>query len=231
MMAMAEEEIPRRQRLRVTYRHGPELRYVSHLDLMRALERAMRRARLPLAYSQGFTAHPRIVTAAPLPVGFTSEAEVMDIWLSTPVSPSEFAGRLAPQLPVGLTILSVEDIPLTEPALPTMLRQARYRVSLPAGIPLADVRQAVERFLSAPSIPRPKRGKGPGKPGPGSYDLRPLVVSLEAREGESGPELEMVLVAEASATGRPDEVLDALGYGDVPAGITRMELIFERAGG
>jgi radical SAM-linked protein len=78
------------QRLRVKFSRGDEIKFISNLDLMRLWQRALRRAGMPLAYSEGFNPHPRISLAAPLPLGVTGEAELMDIVLSRPVSPHFF---------------------------------------------------------------------------------------------------------------------------------------------
>jgi len=212
-----------RQRLRVTYRHGPELRFISHLDLIRAVERAVRRAGLPLAYSQGFNPRPRITWAAPLPLGFTGEAEVADFMLNEPLEPAEFLRRLSAQLPAGLTLLSAFEVPRQAPALPAILTQARYRATLPAQRDLEEARRRVTALLASQSIERPRRGKGRGQ---GVYDLRPRIVSLEASLSLAGLELEMTLSAQAQTSGRPEEVLAALGYGDEPALIARLELLF-----
>ena len=93
------------QRLRLKFGRGEELKFLSHLDLMRLWERALRRAELPLAYSEGFTPHPRVALAAPLSVGVTSEAELMDVFLSRWVAPQSFVTQAKKQLPQGLKIL------------------------------------------------------------------------------------------------------------------------------
>ena len=69
------------QRLRVTFTRGEEMKYITHLDLMRFWERALRRAELPVAYSEGFSPHAQIALAAPLPVGTTSDCELMDVFM------------------------------------------------------------------------------------------------------------------------------------------------------
>jgi len=74
------------QRLRIKFSRGEEIKYISHLDLMRCWERALKRADVPLMYSEGFSPHPRISLAAPLALGVTSEAELMDITVSRWVS-------------------------------------------------------------------------------------------------------------------------------------------------
>src|SRR5215217_5071694 len=97
------------QRLRVTFARGDLLRYITHLDLMRSWERAIKRAELPIAYSEGFTRHPQLALAAPLPVGATAEGELMDVYLESALEPKVFHDRLARQTPPGLTIEQVEE--------------------------------------------------------------------------------------------------------------------------
>jgi len=218
---MASEPTGGPQRLRLTYRHGEQLRFVSHLDLIRVFERALRRAGLPIAYSEGFNPRPRITCGAPLPVAFTGEQEVADFLLSVPMELDEFRRRLAAQLPAGLELSAVEEVPRSLPSLPAILRAARYRASLPASIPIEEVEQAVVSFLEREELERPARGRRQG-----SYDLRGLVIELGAHADAGGPALEMLLRAEPGATGRPEEVLDALGYGHVPAHVARLTLDF-----
>src|SRR4030043_377355 len=89
------------QRLRLKFSRGEELKFLSHLELMRLWERAIRRAGLPLAYSEGFTPHPQIALAAPLSVGVTSQAELMDVILSRWMPPQSFTAQIEQQLPPG----------------------------------------------------------------------------------------------------------------------------------
>jgi len=213
-------------RLRVTYRHGPELRYISNLDLIRLFERALRRARLPIAYSGGFNAHPRIHIAAPLPVGFAGENEMADFLLSQPVEPAAFQERLMQQLPQGLALLSVVVVARKEPSLAAQLREARYRAQLPATLELERVREDVRELLAREQIARSRRGK---KGRMRKYDLRPLILALVVVPGDAGPQLEMTLAARDAATGRPEEVLAALGYSDIPTDITRVQMMFEES--
>jgi len=214
-----------RQRLRLTYRHGEELRYISHLDLIRTFERALRRAGLPVAYSQGFNPRPRATWAAPLPLGFTGEGEVADFIMERPVPPAEFAARLVVQLPPGLSLLDVRAVPRKAPALPALLRQIRYRVVLPGQSDLERAKREIEWLMASTNLERPRRAKG-DKPGKGTYDLRPRVVSLGARAPDQRIEIEMLLCAGENDTARPEEVLDALGYVNTPTLVTRLELIF-----
>src|SRR3989304_4165372 len=104
-------------RLRVRFGRGPEVKFISHLDVMRFWERAFRRARIPLAYSEGFNPHPRISLAVPLAVGVTSEAELMDVFVSRTVSPHWFTDAVRQQLPAGIEILGVQQVGLNLPSL------------------------------------------------------------------------------------------------------------------
>ena len=91
------------QRLRIRFSRGEEIKYISHLDLIRLWQRALNRAGIPLAYSAGFNPHPRISMALALAMGVTSEAELMDIMLDKFVSPHSFTAAISRQLPRGIT--------------------------------------------------------------------------------------------------------------------------------
>ncbi len=191
-------------RLRITYGVNGPLRYVSHLEQVRVWERAMRRAGLPLAYTGGFTPRPRLQVALPLPLGFAAEAEWLDIWLERPVAPDEFRRALTDVLPEGLEIRAVEEVPPDAPALPARVQAAEYIVFVETVIPAPEVQRRIEAFLAATEMRRERRGR--------PYDLRPLVLSLHLEESRpDGVLLKMTLSAREGATGRPEEVLDALG--------------------
>ena len=208
-------------RYRITFTRDRAVRFVGHLDLAKTWERVLRRADLPVAFSQGFHPLPKITFASALPVGCTSEAEVMDVVLTEPIAPSDMAARLAPALPAGIAIASITEVPLNAPALQAALRWAEYVVTVETDETREQVESKVQTFLAAPSLMRERRGK--------SYDLRPLVLSLTVEAVlASSVQLVMRLLADASAgTGRPDEVLAALGWADAPAQIHRRELGFE----
>jgi radical SAM-linked protein len=212
-----------RQRLRITFAKGQPIKYISHLDLMRTWERALLRAQVPLAYSEGFNPRPKISIAAPLPVGFTGRGEVMDVVLSRRTSPYNFAKRLKSHLPPGLEILSVEEVYLSLPSLPSQMRYAEYRVAVESKETLAEMEKRVEQVLSAQSLPRQRERKGKVT----EYDLRPLIDDLwiEGREGGACV-LGMRLQSDGQATGRPDEVLEAMGLGEVPRSIERTRCLF-----
>ena len=212
------------QRLRITFAKGEEIKYISHLDLMRLWERTLRRARVPVAYSRGFNPRPKIAFAAPLPVGFTSRGEVMDVVLERHISPYNFAKSLVPHLPPGLEVLSVEEVYPKLPSLQSQVRSAEYRVTVSREGSQEEMEgellaERVRQLLSAEELLRQRRAK--------DYDLRPLIEDLwiEGNEG-GGWVLGMRLRAGDHGTGRPDEVLDALGLGEEPYGVRRERLLF-----
>ncbi len=183
-------------------------------------ERVLRRAGLPIAYSQGFHPQPKITFASALPVGCTSEAEVMDMVLAETYEPVELLSRLAPTLPAGIGITSIVPAPLSGPALQAALHWADYAVTVETDEPREQIEAKVQALLEAYSLARERRGK--------TYDLRPLILSLAVEAVEaSSARISMRLLADAEAgTGRPDEVVAALGWSEAPAQLHRRQLGF-----
>jgi radical SAM-linked protein len=211
------------QRLRVTFAKGEEVKYISHLDLMRLWERALRRAEVPMLHSQGYNPRPKISFAAPLAVGITGQREMMDVMLERPLAPLDFATAVNRQLPVGVTLVEVQEVYATLPALQTQVQGAEYLATVAVS---EDTRQLEERLtslLGSDQLPRQRRGR--------EYDLRPLIEELWLETQEVGQYvLGMRLRAGEQGTGRPDEVLDELGLADQVKSITRTRLYFSPAG-
>jgi radical SAM-linked protein len=212
---------PDRYRLRITFARGEALKYISHLDLARAWERAIRRAGVPLAYSQGFNPRPKMAFAAALPVGYTSAAEVVDVFLDAPLSLLDLAHRLAETLPPGLRVVSIEDVEPGLPALQSQVRAAEYLVNVAWEGDRADLEARVAALLSASTLPRERVRKGQRR----SYDLRPLVEDLKLeKEDAEGHRLWMRLRHGTGGTARPEDVLGALGLAEVPFNVERTAL-------
>ncbi len=206
-------------RLRITFAKGEEIKYISHLDLMRLWERTLRRARVPLGYSQGFNPQPKMALAAALPVGFTSRGEVMDIVLDRRISPYNFARSLAPHLPPGLELLSVEEVYPKLPSLQSQVRAAEYRVTVAWDGSQGAMEGRLGQLLSAEQLLRQRRGK--------DYDLRPLIEDLWVEgKGAGGWVLGMRLRAGSQGAGRPDEVLSALDLAEEAHAVRRERILF-----
>lgn len=206
------------QRLLVTFSRAGQLRYVSHLDMMRIFERAIRRARLPLAYTSGFTPHARIAFAAPLAVGMTAGADLMDLYLTEPLAPAEVAARLAAQMLPGLAIVSVTERDLGGPSLQASLAAVTYVVEVEADG--AALSRAVAELLAREQVPFERRRDGKAK----SLDLRRFVEALAVESSNGTACLRMKLRVEPTGTARPDEVLAALGLGEAPCTVHRERL-------
>jgi radical SAM-linked protein len=206
-------------RIRITFSKQGSLRYTGHLDLHNLLERAARRASLPLAYSQGFHPTPRIQLASALPLGFSSRAEMMDMWLTTNCDIPRLRDDLQAALPRDIQILNMEVVDDRAPALQTQVIAAEYEANLPEEFAF-DLSSRVSNLMNADSLPRERRGK--------PYDLRPLIESLEviAAAKPGSRRIHMRLTAREGATGRPEEVLSALEIPPESARVERTHLIF-----
>lgn len=207
-------------RYRIVYGRGEELRYVGHLDMQTLWERTLRRARVPVAFSQGFNPRPRFHIAAALPLGFTSRCEIADVWLTEEMSISNLLERLQKASPPGLSIQSISEVPLDWPALQTQVSQAEYHIEFFNEISLEDLQQKVQGVLAQTSLPRLWRNK--------SYDLRPLIHAIEMippSAPKQFPSLKMLLSAREGATGRPEEVLSILGIDSTEVRVERTRLL------
>ena len=197
-------------RIRVIFAKTEPMRFTSHLDLYRAWERLLRRAAVQLVFSQGYNPRPKIQLAAPLALGITSQAEIIDFWLSDyPGELTQLKSRLISAQPPGIEIQTIESIDPAAPPLQKKVSAAGYQVILLDQVQHLD--QKIFALLSSEQLIREKRGK--------TYDLRPLVRELHLQNGK-GQQLLMVLNAREGSTGRPEEVLLAL---DIQPENTRIE--------
>lgn len=187
------------------FRKGDRVRYISHLDVLRFWERAIRRADLPLAYSQGFTPHPKIGFASPLPLGFIGESEVMDVTLDERMSPEEFAERIRVETSDDLGVIRVKEVSATGPAPQAVLLMADYAADLP-GVDPVEAASVVAGFLAKDEFAWVDARKERNR----TYDLRAAVATLTAEPWEGGTRLRMRLQADAEMTARPEQVVAAL---------------------
>lgn len=210
------------QRLRIRFSRGQELKFISHLDIMRLWQRALNRAGIALAYSEGFNPHPRMSLAAPLAVGVTSEAELMDITLTKLVSPHFFTAAVSRQLPPGIEILQVYPVAPTMPSLQSQVRYAEYKVELETEKGQKEVESALDSLLSLKQLPwQHQRDTGTR-----SYDLRALIDRLWLIGWlDGGGTVGMRLRCDSNGSGRPEQVAAALGFTHYPQSIHRTKLI------
>jgi radical SAM-linked protein len=200
------------QRVRLRYAKRGRLRFTSHRDIARAFERALRRARVPMAYSAGFNPHPKVSWLGATPTGVASEAEYVELALAERVEPDALRAALDAALPPGVDI--VEVVEATAGSLAERIDTSSWRIELP-GVGTEELRSAVQTFLAAQEVPVERLTKN----GRRTLDAREPVVRAEvvqqttgASETESaGPYaiLELV-VRHVTPAVRPDDVLTGL---------------------
>ena len=201
MRDQPEQQAPPVQRLRIRYAKRGRLRFTSHRDFSRAFERAIFRARVPMAYSSGFNPHPRISYAGAAPTGSASEAEYLEIALAEVVDPAEVGALLEEALPPGLDVLEVVES--AGGSLADRLEASRWQIDV--GAPVDAVERAVAAFLGADAVPVQRMTKK----GLREFDCRAAVVALAAAPRDAGARLELVLRHQEPAV-RPDDVLAGL---------------------
>ncbi|TCK21048.1 TIGR03936 family radical SAM-associated protein [Pseudonocardia endophytica] len=223
--AAANPAPPTVQRVRLRFAKRGRLRFLSHRDVARSFERAVRRAGIPVSHSHGFSPHPRLSWVGAAPTGAASEAEYVEIGLTREVDPEQVRAALDAALPDGLDVLDATTA--EAPALADRIDAGRWRLQV-TGVPVAEAEAAVTALLDTDSLivtrvtPSGRR----------EIDVRAALVALtvDAPEpgGDTGPEpgrggggpdcaILTAVVRQTTPTVRPDDVLGALG---VVAGLT-----------
>ncbi|WDO08396.1 TIGR03936 family radical SAM-associated protein [Streptomyces murinus] len=214
------------QRIRLRYTKRGRLRFTSHRDFQRAFERALRRAEVPMAYSAGFTPHPKVSYANAAPTGTGSEAEYLEIALTASRDPEKLRVLLDESLPTGLDI--VDAVEAHTSGLADRLTASVWELRL-TGVDPADAERAVEAFNGAESVEVQRMAKN----GVRTFDARPAVASLQAHGAPAdGPTdqpcaILRLVVRHVTPAVRPDDVLSGLrAVADlappVPAAVTRL---------
>lgn len=195
---------PTVQRLRLRYAKRGRLRFSSHRDFQRALERALRRAQVPIAFSAGFSPHPKVSYANAAPTGAASEAEYVELGVTAPCDPERVRAALDEALPPGLDVIEVVEA--RTPDLVARLEASRWRIELP-GVPVAEAEAASRALLAADRVEVQRLTKS----GIRTFDARGPLVSLVVSAGE-GPDCAILdaVVRHATPSVRPDDVLAAL---------------------
>ncbi|MFE5734954.1 MULTISPECIES: TIGR03936 family radical SAM-associated protein [unclassified Streptomyces] len=218
------------QRIRLRYTKRGRLRFTSHRDFQRAFERALRRAEVPMAYSAGFTPHPKVSYANAAPTGTGSEAEYLEIALTEARDPETLRALLDESLPVGLDI--TDAVEARTPGLADRLTASVWELRL-EGVAPETAEKAVEAFLAAETVEVQRKTKN----GVRTFDTRSAVTELTAvrpqgEPREDGPldsacAILRLVVRHVTPAVRPDDVLSGLrAVADlappVPAAVTRL---------
>ncbi|MDL2234832.1 TIGR03936 family radical SAM-associated protein [Christensenellaceae bacterium OttesenSCG-928-L17] len=182
-------------RLIANFHKGEALRFISHLDIQRLLQRALKRADMPVSYSQGFNPHPLLAFSSALALGYTSDAEWMDVRMEEAVDPQEFPARLNAVLPEGLRVVRAMEIPMELPTLTALMQRAEYIVDMCFAVPLeaAYVERTLAHMLEGPIVVN-KKTKGGMK----DVDMRPLLIAAKVLEAGAHTRLWIDSVLNAS---------------------------------
>lgn len=221
---MTDPNQPQRYRLRLVFAKKEAVKYISHLDLALAWERALRRAHIPLAYSQGFNPRPKMQFASGLPLGTMGRAEILDIVITQPLPPSEAFERIKDKLPAGIGLQAVVEVPLKAPSLQSLVRAAEYEVLVETELPAEILQERIEALLAAEKIIQTRSRKKRTE----TVDLRPWLHELRlVSAGQGDARLQLRVTAGQFGNLRPEEVLAALGLSENWASIERTRLIFD----
>ncbi|HET8561850.1 MAG TPA: TIGR03936 family radical SAM-associated protein [Marmoricola sp.] len=201
-----EQQAPPVQRIRIRYAKRGRMRFASHRDFSRAFERALVRARVPMAYSSGFNPHPRISYAGAAPTGAASEAEYLEIGLAEEVDPATLRAALDTSLPEGLDV--IEMVPSAGDALADRLEASVWRMEV-SGVDPDELRGAVAALLATDEVLVERMTKK----GLRSFDARAAVVRLAVvgvDDGDPRCAILDVVLRHGTPSVRPDDVLAAL---------------------
>jgi radical SAM-linked protein len=188
------------------YSKGEEVKFLSHLDLMRAMEKALRRAQLPMAFSEGYNPHPRVAYASALAVGVTSEGEYLDLELEEDLSAQEVVERLNHALPSGLKVLAAVPVTKRKKSLMALINMARYQVVIShfQVIEQEDVEKMIVQVLSRSTYVVSRQGKR----GVRQVDIRPGLFELQGRVVNQKLILQMDVQTGSGGNVRPEEVVE-----------------------
>jgi radical SAM-linked protein len=192
------------QKIRIKFEKGPSVKFISHLDMMRAFERAIRRTDIPIAYSSGFNPRPRISWGPPLAIGIESDHEFADLNLDGWIKPDELSVKLNKVLPRGFQIIEAIIAPSKEASLDSLLNRAEYIIEIETG-QKDGLRSRLEQITKMDRIEVEKKGK--------LVDKRPMLFGLQLTEEPL--QLRMTVQVGGKGTLKPKEILDLIEDIDV----------------
>ena len=195
-------------RIRMEFSKGEQVRFLSHLDMMKVLDRAVRRAGIPISFSEGFNPHPKMSFASALPVGVTSEREYIDINLGKDMHADEAAAGLAGVLPEGITISGAKVVPDKSPSLMAVVNRAEYRVTVTREGALDNeaLSSGITGLLDCPEIMIMKRTKK----GQQLKNIRPGIKEFTGQVIGDRVQFSILTVTGSAGNVRPEEVVEAL---------------------
>jgi len=184
-------------------------------------ERSIRRSGLSISYSAGFHPQARIQQACPLPLGFFSEDEIVDIWLNETQNTNQIQEKIVPFLPCGIQVKIIQQVDLNSATLQSIILAADYEVDIPKFVGIKNIRNNVNILLSTDNYEVYKENK--------SFNLRSRINNIEVISDSSSScvTIRMNLSHTQNANGRPDDVLKAMELDPLVAKITRKKLYYQ----
>jgi radical SAM-linked protein len=187
---------------------GSEVRWVSHLETMRVIERALRRANIMICYTEGFNPRPRLAMGPALPAGVTSEAEMLALFLAAKYDPEDLKERLNEQLPTAFRILTTWAVPpYGKKQTLGDIDTTEYLVTVQGPADAEELQRRAVGLLSLGEIPYTRHREKKTQ----QIDLRALILNLAVGEAQTGTQVKMTLRTGSGGGARPQEVLELLG--------------------
>jgi len=190
----------------VVFEKSYPLRHIGHLDLMRAMQRGLRRSGLPIRYSNGFNPHIQLSFASPLSVGVVGLREIMDVPVEGACDPRTFQETLGRALPKALPVRGVRAVEDDFPTLMALVKGSRLRIELPPSPEAQAVAGAFTRFLDARECVTMRKTKSGTNP----TDIRPFVTKAGLEETEAGYTLRCTIVNRPEGSLKPSVLMQAL---------------------
>ena len=221
-------DAPAPQRVRFTYEKGESIKFISHQDESRLWERTLRRANLPLLYKRGFNPQPHIQFAAPLGLGMTGTRELLDVAFSPPVPLDELTMRIREKLPPGVRLLTATEVPFKTVSPQSLTIGADYTILIYADageVEEQELQAKIEAFLQRGVVWRERERHSQRY----RYNLRPLILELRYTGFDTAAAEHRIFLRvqmRPGATGRPDELVDALGFDDYARTLRRERIYF-----
>lgn len=188
------------QKVRIMYSKKELLRWIAHLDTQRVFERALRRAGIPVTYTSGFHPRPKISLAIPLPLGYTSESEWLEVYLHKTMLPVDLKSLLSKEMPSGIVIERVKTIPITEKPIMSNLILNSYKAVLPDNLKDSnEIPRLIEDFIQKSEILIKKKEK--------DYDIRPLIKKMEYSNSDKENSICLELLMKPEGSIKPDLII------------------------
>ena len=222
-MCALNQEKKIRFKYRLKYTKGPEVRFVSHLDLMRLFQRAVRRAELPIAYSQGFNPHQLMSFGNPLSLGMTSSGEYCDLEFFKEMDPGEIVGRMNSVMNDGIEILRAARLPQAALTAMADLAACEYEAYLDEAIEPKMVSDNLSAFLGRGEIVVMKKTKNNFK----ETDIRPDIFDMEDISDKEGAKIRLLLAAGSTRSLRADLTVETF-YDFLGAEFNKFKIRYKR---